>query len=123
LSLEELEGVEVELIKYINGLDRSEKRILDKGNNTDSLILVRQWKAILEGLVIDIQKMLYDDKKGHILTQSIEACSLADKASILMRNSNEKDPIYLNLRPIISSVIAISQIICQNSSDKQKITM
>jgi len=120
LSLDELAGIEMELIKYIEGLDKSEKRLLEISKNSinDSLILVRQWKAILQGFVIEIQKIIYDNKNGHNLVKEVEACILSDKANVVMRNSSPRDPIYTNVRPLISAISAISSTMCARQYKK-----
>lgn len=115
MSLDELAAIEMELIKYIEGLDRSERKLLDttKNPNNDSLIMIRQWKVILQGFVGEIQKIIYDNKNGHNLVKEVEACMLSDKAKTIMRNSSLNDPIYTNVRPLISAISAISSIICE----------
>jgi hypothetical protein len=120
LSLDELAGIEMELMKYIEGLDKSEKRLLEVSKNSinDSLILVRQWKAILQGFVMEIQKIIYDNKNGHSLVKEVEACILSDKANAVMRNSSPRDPIYTNVRPLISAISAISSVMCERQYKK-----
>ncbi len=108
----------MELIKYIEGLDRSERKLLEvtRNPNNDSLIMIRQWKAILQGFVGEIQKIIYDNKNGHDLVKEVEACMLSDKAKTIMRNSSLNDPIYTNVRPLISAISAISSIICEKKT-------
>lgn len=120
MSVDELAGIEMELMKYLDGLDKSEKRLLEfsKNTNSDSLILIRQWKAILQGFIIEIQKIIYDNKNGHNLVKEVEACILSDKAKTIMRNSSMNDPVYTNVRPLISAIAAISSVICEKKINK-----
>jgi len=115
LSLEELEGIEASLINYIEGLERSERRLVDIKGNPDSLLLIKRWKVTLLNIINDIHKIIYNDRGGHLFAKDMDACSLLDKAIKLMRSSDESDPIYLNLKPIITSLVAISQVICKGA--------
>ncbi|ADL18711.1 hypothetical protein ASAC_0304 [Acidilobus saccharovorans 345-15] len=114
MSYEVLGGIIDVLISHINSLERSEKRIKDTESPSAiaSIMLYKSWKASLLKITAKAKETYEEAKRGNKLAASIDSCALADMVNNVLISSNPEDPVFMELRPVLTYLKDIALASC-----------
>ncbi|MGC9071736.1 MAG: hypothetical protein ACP5HK_03450 [Acidilobus sp.] len=114
MTYEELGALIDILLKYVEGLDRSEKRILNVNTPAAiaSVTLYKAWKASLLRLASKARDVYEEANRGNKVAASVDACELFDMVNRVIIGSSPEDPVYLELRATLSYLRSTAMAIC-----------
>ncbi len=114
MSYEELKAIIDMLVSHINNLDRSEKMLKDTESLSAmrSVMLYKSWKASLIKIVAKAKETYDEASRGNRLAASIDGCALADSVSFVLMGSSPDDPIFVELRPLLTYLKDLAIAIC-----------
>lgn len=114
MTYEELGALIDIILKYVEGLDRSERRIsnLSTPAAIASVTLYKSWKATLLRLASKAREVYEGVTKGNRVAASVDACELFDMVNRVMLSSSPEDPVFLELRATLSYLRSTAMAIC-----------
>ncbi|MGC9209752.1 MAG: hypothetical protein ACP5FT_00545 [Acidilobus sp.] len=114
MAYEELGALIDILLKYVEGLDRSERRISNVNSPAAlaSVTLYKAWKASLLRLASKAKEVYEEANKGNKVAASVDACELFDMVNKVIMASSAEDPVFLELRATLSYLRSTAMAIC-----------
>ncbi|AMD30409.1 MAG: hypothetical protein RXN88_04905 [Acidilobus sp.] len=114
MSYEVLGGIIDVLMSHVESLERSEKRIKDVESPSAiaSVMLYKSWKASLLRIIAKAKETYEEARRGNKLAASIDSCALADLVSRVIISSNPNDPVFMELRPVLTYLKDIALASC-----------
>jgi len=114
LAYEELGALVDILLRHVENLDRSERRIsnISSPAAAASVALYKPWKASLLRLARKAREVYEEASGGNRLAASIDACELFDMVNKVILGSSPEDPVFLELRPTLSYLRSTAMAIC-----------
>ncbi len=114
MTYEELGALIDIILKYVEGLDRSERRVsnLNTPAAIASVTLYKAWKASLLRLASKAREVYEEATKGSRVAASVDACELFDLVNKVIMGSSPEDPVFLELRATLSYLRSTAMAIC-----------
>lgn len=114
-AVEELKGIQAELLEERKRLSNLEKRLSSLSVGAKAHAELYAWKTFLDLLLFESTAIIRYAESGSFLTASVSSCKLASKISSKMA-AIEQNIFMSEARVVIVNLLHVSRALCSLSS-------